>query len=342
MKRRKVDVKNKLLQKIEEFSEAKILVLGDIMLDQFVWGEVSRISPEAPVPIVQVERESFLLGGAANVANNLRSLNAEVILSGVIGSDNFGSFLLDLCNKDGIDPSGIIQDSDRPTTLKTRIIARSQQVVRVDREDPKELSNESFNELKTRLLKLIDDCEAIIISDYNKGVITKKLIKFVMEKATSQKIPVLIDPKPSNACSYLSATVITPNKKEAEELSGIKIDSEENVYACAERLAEKFSLQAVLLTRGPEGMDLWQRNKGLFSIPTMAREVFDVTGAGDTVISLFALGIVSGLSFCEAAYLSNLAAGIVVGKVGTATVTKKELVLAVKNSPEIKIHSARK
>ncbi len=263
-------------------------------------------------------------------------------LPGIIGNDNFGSFLLELCNKNGIKTSGLVQDISRPTTLKTRIIARGQQVVRVDREDSKRLSDKSLDELKTKLLKIISESDAIIISDYNKGVVTKKLMKFVIKEANPKDIPILIDPKPPNAESYLSATVITPNKKEAEELSNMKISSEDDIDTCAKILADKFNLKAVLLTRGPEGMDLWQKDKGLFSIPTMAREVFDVTGAGDTVISLFALGIISGLSFCEAAYLSNLAAGIVVGKVGTATVTRKELISAIKNGPEIKIRPLTK
>ncbi len=322
-------VRQRLLQAVEAFAARKILVIGDIMLDQFVWGEVSRISPEAPVPVVQVEKESFLLGGAANVANNLRSLDAKVYLSGVIGSDGFGQTVHSLCAQKKIDTSALITDHNRPTTLKTRIVARGQQVVRVDRERPAPLDSDTATAIKHSLTKALANCDAVIVSDYNKGVICKAIMDLIVGLAKENAIPTLVDPKPVNASLYRGVNVITPNLKEAEDIAALHAQSDTDLERSARTMAERLELEIVLITRGAEGMALWQQDKGLFTIPTMAREVFDVTGAGDTVISLMALGLVSGLSPCESALIANLAAGIVVGKIGTATVTREELEQAI-------------
>ncbi len=326
-------LKKRLTEAVDSFPDRRILVVGDIMLDQFVWGEVSRISPEAPVPVVEVEKESFLLGGAANVANNLRSLGSRPALAGIIGQDSFGEKIVGLCRKQGIITRATVKDTGRPTTLKTRIVARGQQVVRVDREEVKALDRRIASKLKKRLGEAIPESEAVVISDYNKGVVCREIMDIVVGQAREKSIPSLIDPKPVNAPLYKGATVITPNEKEAKALSSLAIGDKNELEKAASRIACLLDLEIVLITRGTEGMTLWQRGKGLFTIPTMAREVFDVTGAGDTVISLMALGLATGLSPCESAFLANLAAGIVVGKVGTATVNRQELALAIKRTP---------
>ncbi len=329
--------KDRLIDAINSFERVGVLVIGDIMLDQFVWGEVKRISPEAPVPVVEVEKESFLLGGAANVAHNLESLSSKPFLAGMIGEDIFGERLLELCRNGNIDTSGIIRQGSRPTTLKTRIIARGQQVVRVDREERKKLSNEVIPLIINGISRVLDDVQGIIVSDYNKGIICEEVMNFLIKSSKERNIPLLIDPKPSNSEFYKKATVITPNQKEASEMAGTEIQGDGDIERCAEKISKGLGIDTILITRGSEGMDLWQRGKGLFSIPTMAREVFDVTGAGDTVISTFTLGLIAGLSPCESAFLSNLAAGIVVGKVGTATVTRNELIKAVESTQVISI-----
>ncbi len=332
-------VRQRLLDAVDAFANKKILVLGDIMLDQFVWGEVSRISPEAPVPVVQVEKESFLLGGAANVANNLRSLDAKACLSGIIGNDSFGQTVLSLCSQKDIDTSATVTDNTRPTTLKTRIVARGQQVVRVDRERPASLTADVAAAIKNGLTRALGSCDAVIVSDYNKGVVCSAVMDMLISFSKENSVPTLVDPKPVNAFLYKGAKVITPNLKEAQDITALCAKGEAELEQSAKAMAEKLELEIVLITRGAEGMALWQKDKGLFTIPTMAREVFDVTGAGDTVISLMALGLVAGLSPCEAALVANLAAGIVVGKIGTATVTRQELKQAIKQAPIDSLYS---
>ncbi len=333
--------KARLIDAIGSFERAGVLVVGDIMLDQFVWGEVKRISPEAPVPVVEVEKESFLLGGAANVAHNLESLSSRPFLAGMTGEDIFGERLLGLCRNGDIDTSCIIRQGGRPTTLKTRIIARGQQVVRVDREEREKLGKEVVPLIVSGIARVLDDIHGIIVSDYNKGIVCEEVMNFLIKSSKKRGIPLLIDPKPSNSRFYQGADTITPNQKEASEMAGIDIQGNRDIERCAERISSDLDIDTILITRGSEGMDLWQRGKGLFSIPTMAREVFDVTGAGDTVISTLILGLIAGLGPCESAYLSNLAAGIVVGKVGTATVTRSELIKAVESAPGISIRQTR-
>ncbi len=322
-------IRERLSAAVKDFSSTTIMVVGDIMLDQFVWGEVSRISPEAPVPVVNVERETFLLGGAANVANNLRSLGANAVLSGITGDDHHADVLNKLAKENGINTMGIIK-TERPTTLKTRIVARGQQVVRVDREETGPVSQEALALLMDSIGSMLAECRCIIVSDYDKGVISKKIMTFLTKEASAGQKFLLVDPKPSNALLYRNATVITPNEKEAMEMSGAKPPSDDKtVRKAAVKIADSLNAKGILITRGNKGMALWQPKKGMFTIPTMAKEVFDVTGAGDTVISTLALGLASGLKMCEAAYLANLAAGIVVGKVGTAAVGREELLAAI-------------
>ena len=313
---------------VGRFKDARILVVGDIMLDQFVWGEVCRISPEAPVPVVEVERETMLLGGAANVANNLRALGASCGLAGLIGADGHGETVLKLAKEQGIDTSCLITD-DRPTTLKTRIVARGQQVVRVDRESRTGLDAGQAGLLCSRIEEALSATDAVIVSDYQKGVVTAPVMEGLRDECSRRGIPLLVDPKPENKTLYRGASLITPNNREAELMSGMRIESDSQVEEAARIIGSELDASGVLVTRGPKGMTLWQRDKGVYSIPTAAREVFDVTGAGDTVISVAALGLVAGLAMCEAAWLANLAAGIVVAKVGTATVAADEIMQAL-------------
>ncbi len=316
--------KDRLLAAIDRFASSCLLVVGDLMLDQFVWGEVSRISPEAPVPVVAVHRETILLGGAANVANNLLALGSRCILAGIVGRDSAGRDLVDLARRRGIEIIAVTDDG-RQTTLKTRIIARAQQVVRVDRETQGPLDRERIQELAERIEDVSGRPKAIVVSDYAKGVINNVLMDAIRSVSMPRDVPVFVDPKPDNMHCYGTVTVVTPNKKEAEAMSGISIDDLDSLNEAARSVGKRFDAEAVLVTRGALGMGLWQGGEGLFAIPTMAREVFDVTGAGDTVIATMALGVANGLSYAESAYLANLAAGSVVGKVGTATVSRQEL-----------------
>lgn len=294
------------------------------MLDRFIWGEVSRISPEAPVPVVEVRDETMMLGGAANVANNLKALGGNVILGGVIGDDLMGGAMKDMAAKLGIDMTAVVEDS-RLTTVKTRIIARGQQIVRVDRENSVYIEKSVLDTMLSAVYRVGDIIHGILVSDYAKGVVTEGLMQGLMGLAKEKGLPVFVDPKPANLAFYRGVTIITPNKKEAEALAGFKIIDGASLEDAARTIQERLETEAVLITMGQDGMALWHRNEGLFTIPTMAREVFDVTGAGDTVIATLALGLASGLLFRDAACLANIAAGVVVGKVGTAVVTSEEL-----------------
>ncbi len=318
-----------LLEALKDTGKRHLLVIGDLMVDQFLWGEVSRISPEAPVPVVEVQQESLLLGGAANVANNLKDLGAKVTLCGLIGKDDIGRIFKSLSEKRGIGCRAVELEG-HPTTLKTRVIARGQQVVRVDRENSKGPDSTGQARLLEQVGKVISSVDGVIVSDYAKGVVSEPLMELVVEKAKEIGIPTLIDPKPVNTLLYQDVTVVTPNQKEAEAMAGLVPSNGASLSDMAEQISQKTRAQAVLITRGKQGMLLWQKDKGTLSIPTMAREVFDVTGAGDTVIATLALGVVSGLDLEQAAHLANLAAGIVVGKVGTATVSVQELMNALK------------
>ena len=327
---------------LEQLTEAiggkRILVVGDIIVDHFVHGTVSRISPEAPVPVVNVNREEYLLGGGANVLNNIFSLGAEAVLCGIIGDDEMGRRLQGLLAERGASTEGLITGK-RPTTVKTRVLAQRQQVVRFDREQAGTPSEATV----TGMIRYIDEhlskFDAIIISDYFKGVIGKDLMTKLLDKMaqvqkqTGKVIPVVVDPKPGDPDRFHGTTLITPNQMEAEKVSGVTIDSNANLQKAAEILLETVACKAVLITRGEHGMALLEKDRPLLCIPTTAREVFDVTGAGDTVIAALALGLASGATYAEAAALANIAAGVVVAKVGTATVSREE-VLAILHGEE--------
>ncbi len=318
----------RLIEAVEGFQKINILVAGDLMLDRFIWGEVSRISPEAPVPVVEVQKETMLLGGAANVANNIRAMGGGCLLGGVCGSDDDGASLMALAQRQGIETATIVQDSG-PTTVKTRIVARGQQVVRVDREERRHPEGAVLNALENAFEQAVETADCVIVSDYAKGVINHDVMSILGRCCHSRGVPLLVDPKPSNMDIYRGATMLTPNSLEATAMSGVEITDNDTLSLAASRIMENLHAQALLITRGAYGMGLLQKDKPLFTIPTMAREVFDVTGAGDTVIATFAMAIATGLSMPEAAWLANIAAGIVVGKVGTATVSSSELADAI-------------
>lgn len=322
---RKLVSKKRLLEIIDNFSKSKVLVVGDLMVDQFIWGRVSRISPEAPVPVVEVTSENFLLGGSANVMNNIFSVGGKVKVTGIIGSDGMGDLLIRNFEKMKIDTSGVIVEQSRPTTVKTRIIAQSQQVVRFDRENKDSVSLSSIEKMLEYIENIGDDLGAIVISDYSKGIISERLLQGIREVTAKRNIIVCIDPKQNDFSLYRGFDVITPNHHEAGRALGMEITCEDDLIKNGKSLLEKFGFKAVLITKGEEGMSLFEDGGGITHIPTVAREVFDVTGAGDTVIGVFALCIAAGATFKEAAVLANHAAGIVVGKVGTAAVSQEEL-----------------
>ncbi|MFP3982658.1 MAG: D-glycero-beta-D-manno-heptose-7-phosphate kinase [Desulfurivibrionaceae bacterium] len=321
-----LNINGKLKERINDFSRANILVIGDLIVDHFIWGSVSRISPEAPVPVVNVTNESLLLGGAANVLHNIYDLGGQTTLCGVIGTDYMGRQLLSLLEEMGSDTTGIVKCEDRATTKKTRIVAQNQQVVRFDREQSGPLNPDSIKELHSFLDACFSEFDAVVISDYAKGVICPEVVEHLLELSSKNKnIPVICDLKPVNSKFFHDITMIAPNNHEAEQMSGVLIKDEESLLRAAGVIQERMNCTAVLITRGEEGMTLLEKGCPPLTIPTEAREVFDVTGAGDTVIAALALGLASGLNFAEAATLANYCAGIVVGKIGTATANQKEL-----------------
>jgi len=314
------------------FSSCRILVVGDIMLDEYVFGTVARISPEAPVPVVAVTRDAQVPGGAANVALNLSGLNVSVELAGIVGADSSGRCLTQALCERGIGVSSVVQDPDRPTTLKTRVIAHGQQVVRVDREKNDALSQKTQSALIKRIFALLGKVQGVVLSDYRKGVLSAELVKEVIKASREKGIFVAVDPKQTDFSWYKGCTIITPNKKEAEAaLGGKEFRSDLDVRDGGKELIRKTGALAVLVTRGEEGMTLIERGrKDCFHIPAIARQVFDVTGAGDTAIGTLAACLAADASMREAAVLANIAAGVVVGEVGTSPITTEKLLQAVR------------
>ena len=321
---------NKLKQVISNFKDANVLVIGDLILDEFIWGDVSRISPEAPVPVVWVKRESFMPGGASNVANNLRSLGARTFIAGVIGDDERGAILKGELEQKGIDTNGMIVDESRPTTLKTRVVAQHQQVVRIDKEKVGPLSDAMISRIIAYTKKIIDKIDAVIIEDYGKGVITPKLLKGIVPLAKSHKKIISVDPKEENLKYYQGITLITPNNHEASKAVGFQIKDDATLKKAGVMMLKKFNCKIALITLGENGMAVFQKDKPMKHIPTVAQEVFDVSGAGDTVIACYTLALASGADPVQAAHISNCAAGIVVGKVGIAVVMPEELINGIK------------
>jgi rfaE bifunctional protein kinase chain/domain len=308
---------------LNRFTGKTILVVGDVMLDEFIWGKVERISPEAPVPVVRVDEETYRLGGSGNVAANIRSLEGRAIPIGVIGRDTAADRLIDLLQQFHIEASGLVR-AERPTTVKTRIIAHNQQVVRADRESREQMPASVNDDLIGLFIQNLTRAVAVIVSDYDKGVVNRDLLSKILPHARDAGVPVFLDPKVHHANDYQPITMITPNHREAELLTGIVIEDESTLEEAGRKLLQRFHCECALITRGEEGMSVFNAN-GSHHLPTFAREVFDVTGAGDTVIATLALARAGGATMEEAATLANHAAGIVVGKVGTATVSRSEL-----------------
>jgi D-beta-D-heptose 7-phosphate kinase/D-beta-D-heptose 1-phosphate adenosyltransferase len=312
-------------QLLDRFAGRRLVVVGDLMLDEFIWGEVRRVSPEAPVPVVEVRRESWHLGGAGNVVSNLLELGAEVVPIGVVGNDDAGERLRSRCAESGAATSGIITDPSRPTTLKTRIVAHSQQMVRLDREDRRPVSSEVEDLMIEHFLAAIETVETVIISDYEKGALTPRVLRKTIEAAQAHGKIACLDPKMRNWAHYRGVDMITPNQLEAERATGSEIVDNASLEAAARSIRESLDCRNVLITRGELGISLLDVTGKVTHIPTTAREVYDVTGAGDTVIATLALALAAGAQADEAAVIANHAAGIVVGKVGTATVSLDEL-----------------
>ena len=318
-------VMQSLKKHLQAFVGKKVLVAGDLMSDRYVWGRVSRISPEAPIPVVHVTREESKPGGAANVAVNLKKLGADVLLAGVIGDDAGGRELEQLLLQMGMDTSLLLRDTSRPTIVKTRVIAHQQQIVRVDREDKRPLNVKLQNRLQEQLLAKLAEVDAVLFSDYDKGALSLELCQAVIQRAHDLKKVVTADPKPQNMDFFRGCTIITPNRLEAENAAGLELDSDENVLEAGRRLLDRLNTDAVLITRGEDGMSLFEGEGRISHIPTQALEVFDVTGAGDTVISTLTLALAAGAGFEESALLANTAAGIVVGEIGVAAVDTQQI-----------------
>ncbi|OGD20662.1 MAG: hypothetical protein A2W03_02765 [Candidatus Aminicenantes bacterium RBG_16_63_16] len=323
MKEANID-KPALARIIRRFGKQRVLVLGDLMLDRYIWGDVSRISPEAPVPVVEVRSDSLQLGGAGNVAHNLESLGAAPLLAGVVGNDAEGRWIKSRMAAGG---KGILVDARRPTIVKTRIVAHHQQIARVDLERKGALPEG----LSASLAKYVREAgyDGLIISDYNKGIVNAGLMGGALAAAADRKAPVFVDPKVENFRLYSPVTLITPNHFEAEKVVGHSCRTDAEVERAGAEITDLISCRYLIIKRGERGMTVFQKGKNPIHIPTVAREVFDVTGAGDTVIAAAALALLAGATIEQAAVIANAAAGIVVGKIGTATATPQELLAAL-------------
>jgi D-glycero-beta-D-manno-heptose-7-phosphate kinase len=321
----------RLKQLVNGFSDSSIMVVGDSMLDEYVWGDVARISPEAPVPVVHVQSRSSRLGGAANVVQNLKSLGVIPFLVSLCGNDDTGNYLRKKLEQNGCKSDGLVASPHRPTTIKTRIMARHQQIVRVDSETVSDLTKEETGALWNHVSALIPRVKGVIISDYSKGVVSKPFLARILAACKKRNLFVAIDPKERHFDLYKGVNVITPNLKEAHAVLGVPNAhvNDREIEALGWKIVKKLNLPYLLITLSERGMALFERDSRTFShLPTMARNVFDVTGAGDTVISVYAAAITSGAKPFEAAYLSNHAAGIIVGELGTACVTPLALLAA--------------
>ncbi len=321
----------RLHEQVERLAGRTVMVLGDVMLDHYIWGDALRISPEAPVPVVKVERESQRLGGAANVAHNVASLGGHPLLVGVTGTDDGATLLREALARRGIDSGHLVSDGDRPTIRKTRIIARSQQVVRIDREEVCEPSDALFASLAGEIEVLLPRAEAVLISDYGKGVVCERLLQKFLPLFRERGLPVCVDPKETHFHGYKQVTILTPNKKEASFAAGQPIRDERSLEEVGRRLLEGLEAESLLITRGEEGMSLFRPGAATLHVPSVGREVYDVTGAGDTVVSTLALGLAAGLPLPDATLLANHAAGRVIRELGTATTTREEIIASLQH-----------
>jgi len=310
-------------------AQLKALVVGDLMLDEYLWGKAERISPEAPVAVVDVARQDMRLGGAGNVINNLLSLGCQVRVASVIGADEDGRTILERLELRGVSADGVVLSAARKTSRKTRVLASNQQMLRIDRESRDEIDSAAALELMAYVREQLPQVQVVLLSDYLKGVLTDSLTRELITLCRAAKVPVLVDPKGKDYSKYRGATLLTPNRKEAAEASGVTIRTGEDVSRAGWRLLQDLNLDALVLTRSEEGMSLFMAGRDEIQLPTLAREVFDVSGAGDTVLASIGLGLAGGLELPDAARLSNLAAGVVVGKVGTSTVTPEEILRSI-------------
>jgi len=325
-------ISKKRVEEIFNYSMSKkIAVIGDVMLDRFFWGKVSRISPEAPVPVIDIEKESFHLGGAANVANNLHSLGVEPILCGIVGDDNTGNIFKSIAQSKGINIDGIYVDKTRPTTVKTRIIGNNQHIARLDRE-VRTPAGSKVNDLILSNLKQLNDLSGIIFEDYNKGTISETLIIKILNFAKEMDIPVFVDPKFDNFFNFKNVFLFKPNKKEAQNALGISIENKEDVITAGKTLLERLECKNILLTLGSQGMMLFESDGTISSVPTIARQVADVSGAGDTAIATLSVSISGGADIKEAATLSNYASGAVCELPGIVSITKEMIFKTIDNN----------
>jgi D-beta-D-heptose 7-phosphate kinase/D-beta-D-heptose 1-phosphate adenosyltransferase len=320
---------DQLIKALNQCQNKNILVIGDIMLDEYHWCQVGRISPEAPVPVCKVINTSLIPGGAANVATNINALNNDSFLLGVIGQDSSGDKLLNVLKDNQINTSQIIQDPEKPTILKSRVIAHQQHVVRVDRENSLPISKKIRNKLYSELITFLPNIDAIIISDYLKGTLPDSFVKKIISLANKANCPVIIDPKGDHYQKYKGASALTPNKHEFETCIKKKMLKEEDYYAEGQKLLKKLDLDLLIITRSEKGMTVITKDSQKIDIPTKAKEVYDITGAGDTVISMLAIALAAKIDIRLAAYLANYAAGIVVGKIGTSCASIQEISQAI-------------
>ena len=310
---------------LSRFSSKRLLVIGDIMLDQYIWGRVERISPEAPVPVLDVQKEEYRLGGAANVALNLKALEAEVFLCGYVGKDEAGDRLLALLDEKGIDTGSIVVDNKRPTTRKTRIGATTQQIVRIDYENRQDVSAGIEKKIIAKITKLLSKVDAVIFEDYNKGLLTENIISETIRSANKMGIPVTVDPKQKNFFQYKNVTIFKSNYSELQKNLGVIFENEAEFEARSRMLQTKMKCRYLVVTRGEKGLFIFSDKSKIHKIPTFAREVYDVSGAGDTVISALTLAFSCGCDIETSAIIANHAAGIVCGKMGTATASLEEI-----------------
>ena len=318
---------------LRKLTATRLAVIGDSMVDRFLWGRVDRISPEAPVPVVRLEKETLKLGGAANVAANIRAMGAEVVLCGLCGPDEAADRLRELLAERGIDAAGLMIDPDRPTTIKTRIIAHNQQVVRTDREVADPIGGRLLDAM-VQALHQAGPFDGLVLSDYGKGVLTGRALKAFIAAGRSAGIPLVVDPKHGDFRQYKGVTSLTPNQREAELACAMTITDKDSLRAAGRKLLERTEAAAVLITRGEHGMALFERGGAERHLPTQATAVFDVTGAGDTVVAVYTAALAAGATYAEAAFLANHAAGLAVRELGTVAVTAAQLQDALDEGPQ--------
>lgn len=310
---------------IDDFKNVTALVIGDLMIDEYLWGSVDRISPEAPVPVVCVEKQSHTLGGAGNVIHNLVAMGAKVLAIGTAGTGKAGQMIFEKLESLGIETDGIVSEPQRPTTRKTRVIASNQQVLRIDTEIKRNINADTLERLVKIIKGKISQVNLIILSDYDKGLLTKDLIAQTVKLAKKNKVIILADPKSLDFSKYEHVSILTPNKKEASLATNMDIKSEKDLFAAGNKIMDKAKLERLIITCGKDGMVLFENGNDPYIIESKARQIFDVSGAGDTAISFLGLGLAIGANFKDSAKIANAAAGIVVAKIGTATVSIDEL-----------------